>query len=214
MKKALIGAAVGGRIGKSDSRHVNVKALDDLTFAFESGDRVGIKGHNGSGKTTLLRTLSGVYPPTKGRLEVSGRVTSLLDISTGMDSESTGIENIYLRGILLGLSPKEIKSGLEEIIDFSGLGEFLNVPIRTYSSGMLLRLAFSVASVTKPDILLMDEWLSVGDHEFNTKVQKKLDDMVKDAAVLVIASHSDDVINRLCNKVYRLEKGKFAEIPS
>ena len=169
-------------------------------------------GNNGAGKTTLLRVLAGVYAPTSGLLKTSGRITALLDIALGMESESTGYENILIRGILLGISPKIIANKIDEIAEFSELGKFLNMPLRTYSSGMLLRLAFSVSTCMPSDILLMDEWLSVGDEGFSKKASLKLSSLIDEASILVLASHSKDLIKKNCTRVFISENGRFEEI--
>lgn len=170
---------------------------------------MGLVGHNGSGKTTLLRALSGVYAPTSGRLDVLGRVVSLLDISLGMDPDATGYENIMMRGIMMGLTPKQIKSRMDEIAYFTDLGEYLNMPIRSYSSGMQLRLAFTVSTSVEADIILMDEWLSVGDAAFQQKAAERLNHLVGNAPILVLASHSPDLINTVCTRVIELHHGRL-----
>jgi lipopolysaccharide transport system ATP-binding protein len=162
-------------------------------------------GPNGAGKSTLLRTLAGVYFPTSGTIEVQGRIASLIDISLGMDVEATGFENIRMRGIMMGLSLKQIKSMEEEIADFSGLGDFLHLPIRTYSTGMNMRLGFAVSTAVDADIILMDEWLSVGDSEFIQKAEKRLENFIGRSSILVIASHSEDLIQKTTNQILRLE---------
>jgi len=182
-----------------------VKALNNITLDLKDGDRLGVMGPNGAGKSTLLRTLAGVYFPTSGTIEVQGRIASLIDISLGMDVEATGFENIRMRGIMMGLSLKQIKSMEEEIADFSGLGDFLHLPIRTYSTGMNMRLGFAVSTAVDADIILMDEWLSVGDSDFISKAQKRLDNFIKRSSILVVASHSEDLISRVANQVLRLD---------
>jgi lipopolysaccharide transport system ATP-binding protein len=183
----------------------SVKALNNVTLHLQDGDRLGVMGPNGAGKSILLRTLAGVYQPTSGKIEVKGRISSLIDISLGMDSEATGYENIRMRGIMMGLSLRQIKSMEEEIADFSGLGDFLHMPIRTYSTGMHMRLGFAVSTAVDADIILMDEWLSVGDSEFIQKAEKRLEDFIKRSSILVIASHSEDLIQKTTNQILRLE---------
>ena len=183
----------------------SVKALNNITLDLKDGDRLGVMGPNGAGKSTLLRTLAGVYLPTSGTIEVEGRVASLIDISLGMEGEATGFENIRMRGIMMGLSLKQIKSMEDEIADFSGLGDFLHLPIRTYSTGMHMRLGFAVSTAVEADIILMDEWLSVGDSEFIQKAEKRLENFIGRSSILVIASHSEDLIQKTTNQILRLE---------
>ncbi len=209
LKKAVLNLTTGGKIGHDASKHVTVTALDGLNFEFNQGDRIGLVGHNGSGKTTLLRVLSGVYAPTRGDLKVHGTIASLLDVSMGLDPDATGFENIYLRGILDGLRPKTIRDKTEEIADFSELGGYLNLPVRTYSSGMMLRLAFAISTSVEADILIMDEWLSVGDADFSAKAAVRLESLVNKASILILASHSPELIARVCNRQIRLEHGKI-----
>ncbi|KVC81794.1 sugar ABC transporter ATP-binding protein [Burkholderia ubonensis] len=209
LKKAVLNLTTGGRIGQDAGKHTIVRALDDLSFEFTDGARVGLVGHNGSGKTTLLRTLSGVYEPVRGKLKVHGKVASLLDVSMGLDPDATGFENIYLRGILDGLSPSRIRSKIDEIADFSDLGEYLNLPVRTYSSGMMLRLAFAISTSVEADILIMDEWLSVGDAEFSAKAARRLETLVGNASIVVIATHDPALVARVCTRKISLEHGKI-----
>lgn len=211
LKSAVLHATTGGRLARSAGDRAVVRALDNLNFEIKAGDRVGLVGHNGSGKTTLLRVLAGAYEPVSGALEVRGRIASLLDISLGMDHDATGYENIFLRGIMMGLTPKEIRQKTDEIADFTELGEFLDMPVRTYSSGMQLRLAFAVSTSVEADVLIMDEWLSVGDADFNLKASQRLAKIVEKAAILVIASHAPELVAKVCNRAFRLEHGKIVE---
>jgi lipopolysaccharide transport system ATP-binding protein len=183
----------------------SVTALSNITLDLKDGDRLGVMGPNGAGKSTLLRTLAGVYHPTSGTIEVKGRISSLIDINLGMDHEATGYENIRMRGIMMGVSLKKIKTMEEEIADFSGLGGFLHMPIRTYSTGMNMRLGFAVSTAVDADIILMDEWLSVGDSEFIQKAEKRLENFIGRSSILVIASHSEDLIQKTTNQILRLE---------
>lgn len=209
LKNAVISVSTGGKLGSDNRNHAVVRALDNLSFDFEKGARVGLVGHNGSGKTTLLRVLSGVYAPVTGQLEVKGRVASLLDVSMGIDQDATGYENIYLRGIMLGLSPEQIHKRTHDIAEFSELGEYLSLPVRTYSSGMMMRLAFAISTSVEADILLMDEWLSVGDESFREKAAARLEEIVSSASILVIASHDPSLIERVCNRKIYLEHGQI-----
>ena len=209
LKKNLLRVATGGRISRDAGRGVTVRALDGIDLDIREGERIGLTGHNGSGKSTLLRVLAGVYEPTEGRLEVCGRVASLLDISIGMDVEASGLENIFLKGLLLGFSRNDIQQKVEEIMDFSGLGDYIDMPVRTYSSGMVMRLAFSIATSIEADILLMDEWLSVGDADFVKKAEDRLKSLIHQTPILVIASHSKEILQEVCSRVMRLEGGKI-----
>jgi lipopolysaccharide transport system ATP-binding protein len=212
LKKSLINAATGGTLAKDIADRVVVRALDKLSFEFFEGDRVGLIGHNGSGKTTLLQVLAGIYEPIEGAVQVNGRVTSMLGITLGMDSEVTGLDNIFLRGRLMGLSRREISKLLDQIADFAGIGEYLHLPLRTYSSGMAMRLAFSIATSVDADIILMDEWLGVGDADFLKKADARLTELVRNARVVVIASHNHAMIRQQCNVVITLEHGRIAAL--
>ena len=211
LKRILLNAATGGKISRDAKSHVLVRAIDGISFDLKPGDRIGLMGHNGSGKTTLLRVLAGAYAPVSGQLEIRGLVSSLLDISMGMSGDATGYENIILRGLMMGLEPEDIRNRLHEIGEFTELGDYLTMPIRTYSSGMKLRLAFAVSTAIPADILLMDEWLSVGDDSFKKKASKRMDSLVEKAAILVIASHSKGLISRMCNRVFMLEHGRVID---
>ncbi|HOW00349.1 MAG TPA: ABC transporter ATP-binding protein [Rhodoglobus sp.] len=207
--RQLINVATGGQLDRSEQGRITVRALTDITLRLEVGDRVGLIGHNGSGKSTLLKLLGGIYRPTSGTVSRAGVVGSLLDISLGMSPDATGRENIFLRGALQGMSRSEIARLVPGIIEFSELGDFIELPMRTYSSGMLLRLAFSVATVLSPDILLMDEWLSVGDEAFQSKAEARLHEVVSRTSILVIASHSANLISGQCNRVLYLDHGRL-----
>jgi lipopolysaccharide transport system ATP-binding protein len=209
LKKRLIQVATGGQLGADPQGRVVVRALEDLSFTLKDGDRVALLGHNGAGKSTLLRLSSGVYEPSAGVARIEGEIGSLIDISLGIDPEATGRENIFLRGGLLGMTRREISNRIDEIIDFSELGDFVDMPLRTYSTGMHLRLAFAVSTIVRPEILLMDEWLSIGDEGFKHKAEKRLTELVETTNILVIASHSRDLVMRACNRVIWLEHGKI-----
>ncbi len=209
LKNAVLNKSTGGRIAKGVGSYPVVTALDGLSFKFEEGARIGLVGHNGSGKTTLLRVLSGVYAPVTGHLRVEGRVASLLDVSMGLDPDATGFENIYLRGIMDGLKPAKIRSKIDEIAEFSELEEYLNLPVRTYSSGMMLRLAFAISTNVEADILIMDEWLSVGDAAFGIKASQRLEELIGKASILIMASHDAKLVEKVCNRRILLEHGKI-----
>ena len=201
--------ATGGKLDSDAQGHVTVRALESINLEVHEGERLGILGHNGAGKSTLLRVLSRAYAPTSGTADISGNVGSLIDISLGINPEATGIENIHLRAALLGIPRALVLNNLEEIRIFSELGNFLEMPVRTYSAGMHLRLAFAVSTLVTPEILLMDEWLSVGDEAFRTKAEAKLQQMVDSSKILVIASHDRDLIEKTCNRAIWLEHGKI-----
>jgi lipopolysaccharide transport system ATP-binding protein len=209
LKKQLMRVATGGQLGSNEHGRIIVRALEDLNFTLKDGDRVGLLGHNGAGKSTLLRLLSGVYEPSSGSARIAGEVGSLLDISLGIDPEASGLENIYIRGGLLGLKRAHVTSQLDEIIEFSELGDFIEMPVRTYSTGMHMRLAFAVSTVVRPSILLMDEWLSVGDEGFKQKAEARMASIVQSTSILVIASHSRELIMHTCNRVIWLQHGKI-----
>lgn len=209
IKKSLISIATGGVLAKDASNKMSIRALDDLTFEFKAGDRVGITGNNGSGKSTLLQVLAGIYEPTSGQLNINGRITSMLGITLGMDNDSTGIDNIFLRGRFMGLRKDQIETMLDGIVNFAGIGDFIHLPLRTYSSGMLMRLAFAVATSVEAEIILMDEWLSVGDADFIAKAKIRLTQMVEKASLVVIASHDHQLIEEQCNIVMNLQHGKI-----
>ena len=212
LTNSLVSAATGGVLTAQRGGHISIEALKNLDLEISAGDRLGITGHNGSGKSTLLRLLSGIYEPSSGKIERSGSIASLVDISVRINAESTGRENIFLRGKLMGLSKKEIDEKIDEIIEFSELGDYINLPVRIYSSGMLLRLAFSVSTSITADILIMDEWLSVGDGAFAERASNRLRELVDSSEILVIASHTRSLIEETCNKVVWLEHGVIKKV--
>lgn len=211
LKSQLMRAATGGLIGSNEKGHVVVKALHNICLEFKAGEKVGIIGHNGAGKSTFLRVISGIYEPIKGQIKVNGKISSLIDLSLGMDSEATGIENIYLRGALLGFSRHWLSSKIEEIAEFAGLGNFIEMPLRTYSTGMHMRLAFSIAMLQPPKILVMDEWLSVGDVGFEKKAGKKLMEFIKNTSILFLASNSLKPVKKICNRIITLDHGSISK---
>ncbi|WP_348702393.1 ABC transporter ATP-binding protein [Turicimonas muris] len=214
LKKKVLGIATGGRVGLTESGKTIVRSLEDITFKVSPTERVGLIGHNGAGKSTLLRVLGRVYSPTSGSAIIEGKVGSLIGISLGIDQEATGLENIYLRAALLGIDKEVVEKELSELITFSGLGEFINMPVRTYSTGMHMRLAFAVSTMITPEILLMDEWLSVGDEDFKKKAEKRLNNLIDRSNILFLASHSRTLIERCCTTVVWLEHGKIKNIGS
>jgi len=207
LRHRLLGS-VGGSFAASGS-HVVVHALKDLTFEAHDGDRVGLIGGNGSGKTTLLRVLSEVYPPTRGEIVVRGRVSPMLDAQLGMSMDATGHENIRMCGVLWGLTREEVEASIDDIASFTELGEYLKMPVRTYSSGMRLRLAFAIATLRQPDILLLDEVIGVGDAAFFEKAYARLQGLIERSRILFVASHTNKILEELCNKVLWLHQGEL-----
>jgi ABC-2 type transport system ATP-binding protein/lipopolysaccharide transport system ATP-binding protein len=203
----LFQKVIGGKLSKT-SGTTSIRALEDINLNFSEGDRVGLVGHNGAGKTTLLRVLAGVYPPTTGTVTFSGRIVPLFDISLGFDFELTGYDNILLRGLFLGLSKSELSICKTKIATFTGLGDYLEMPLRTYSSGMLMRLAFAIATAVQPDIILMDEWIGVGDTEFLDQAKTRLESFIDNSNITVLASHSETLIRSICNKAVLLGQGQ------
>lgn len=207
MKLRMLNKFSTNRINSSNNGVTVVKALQGVSFEFSDGDRIGLIGSNGSGKSTLLRVLAGIYEPSSGVLEIDGKVVALLEMGLGMDETMTGYQNIKLRGLLLGMSPDEIENKTTEIAEFTNLGDYLHLPIRTYSSGMKIRLAFAISTAVEAEILLLDEVIGVGDAAFLDKANKRLRSLQEKAKIVFIASHSGAVISDMCNKVMWLESG-------
>jgi lipopolysaccharide transport system ATP-binding protein len=206
LKKRLLSKA-SVRVQTDDSNRVVVAALRDLDFRIERGERVALVGSNGAGKTTLLRTIAGIYEPVGGELTVVGSIGSLIDPGAGMDGDSTGRENVRLRGLYRGMDDADIAALEADVADFSDLGEFLDVPTRGYSAGMSVRLSFAMATAMAPDILLMDEWFLAGDANFMQKAEARLHTLVNNADILVIATHDFDIARRWCTRAIRLNAG-------
>jgi lipopolysaccharide transport system ATP-binding protein len=200
---------VQGLFRRAVNPYVRVKALQDFTLEIQRGERLGVIGHNGAGKSTLLKVLAGIYPPTSGTLTVQGEVSSLFDIALGFEQDATGWENIYFRGYLQGETPRTIKAKMQPIADFSELGDFLNTPVRYYSAGMRLRLAFSIATTIEPEILLVDEVLSVGDMAFMEKAAQRMREMMDKAQLIVMVSHDLEAIKRICHRVVWMDHGRM-----
>jgi lipopolysaccharide transport system ATP-binding protein len=211
LKRRFVSTATGGRIARDARDHLVVTALDDVSLTVGAGERVALVGHNGSGKTTLLRSIAGVYEPIRGRLEVDGTISSLFDISIGLDPEATGRENVYLRGFVMGMKRADLAERIDAIREFSGLGDFIDLPLRTYSSGMLFRLAFSVATSMPRDIVLMDEWMSTGDTDFADRAASRLQELIDRTSILVLATHSEDLARRVCNRRIELSHGRVVK---
>jgi lipopolysaccharide transport system ATP-binding protein len=208
LKKTMVSAA-SGRLGEDRQHRVVVQALRDLSFTLSPGDRLGLIGANGAGKTTLLRTLAGIYEPVEGRVRVQGSLNALLDPNLGMNMDLTGRENIQLRGLYNGMPRPAVARLEEDVEDFARLGDFLDLPMRTYSSGMVVRLGFALATAIRPQILLMDEWFLAGDSEFIVKARDRLEDMVRGAEILVLSSHQETVVMSWCTRVLWMDQGRI-----
>lgn len=210
LRKMVLSRTVGGRFAEA-GHHISVHALTDVTFAAKDGDRVALVGTNGSGKSTLLRVLSSVYTPTGGTLRVEGQVSPMFDATLGMTMDATGYENIRICGRLWGLSAEQIEASLEDIISFTELGDYLDVPVRTYSSGMMMRLAFAIATVRDPEILLLDEIIGVGDSAFFHKAFTRLKGIIDRSRIIFVASHADEILKLLCDKAIWMHQGKLIQ---
>ena len=209
LKKAVLGV-VGGNISSAHKVPV-IEALNDIDITIEEGDRVALVGHNGAGKSTLLRLLSGIYEPTRGSATIEGRVAPVFDLGVGMDPEISGFENIMIRGLFLGMTRKQMESRVDEIAEFTELGDFLAMPLRTYSTGMRVRLALGVVTSIDPEILLFDEGIGAVDAAFLAKAKDRLAELVQRAGLLVFASHSDEFLRQLCTTAIWMEHGRVKQ---
>lgn len=207
-KKVFLDKITGGNIIRHGSLY-HVESLKSINLDLVSGDRLGVEGSNGSGKTSLLRLISGILTPSNGQIEIKGSINPFIDINYGMNLEATGIENIKMRLILFGVSVNELNSKVEEISIFSELGKYLYMPVKTYSSGMIMRLSFSIMASIKSDIIIIDEWLSVGDESFKEKANDKMKDLINKSSILIIATHEKDLIEKWCNKQIKLDHGEI-----
>jgi lipopolysaccharide transport system ATP-binding protein len=206
--KKTVFSTVTGRMGADTKKRVVVQALRDVSFRLGSGDRLGLIGGNGAGKTTLLRTLAGIYEPVVGRVHVEGSLNALLDPNLGMNPDLTGRENIMLRGLYNSLSRTQIRRLEQDVRDFAELGEFIELPVRIYSSGMVVRLGFALATAIRPQVLLMDEWFLAGDSSFMQRARTRLEDMVRRAEILVLSTHVTSVVMDWCTRVIWLDQGR------
>jgi ABC-2 type transport system ATP-binding protein len=209
LKKRVLGK-VGGKIG-TDNRVPVIEALRDITLSIQEGDRVGLVGHNGAGKSTLLRLLSGIYEPTRGAARIVGKVAPVFDLGVGMDPEISGIENIMVRGLFLGMTRKQMEKRVDDIAEFTELGDYLQMPLRTYSTGMRVRLALGVVTSIDPEILLLDEGIGAVDAAFLEKARDRLVDLVNRSGLLVFASHQDDLLMELCSSAIWMDEGRMKE---
>lgn len=208
LKTSIINLATGGRLNKDDGT-VKVEALKDINLKLEVGDRLGLIGHNGAGKTTLLKVLAQIYEPTRGSVKVKGQTNCLFDIMIGIDPALTGYENIMLRGLILGLSRREVEKKVPEIEEFAELGQFINMPLKSYSSGMLIRLAFGIITSIRSEILLVDEVVNVGDARFMEKAKARMTSLIHQADIMVLSTHDHNLIGEFCNKALWLEHGQI-----
>ena len=208
LKISLMRQVAGGRVG-SASRQVEVQALSQLSFELREGDRLGVIGRNGSGKSTLLRVLAGLAHPQEGTLRTEGRVVPLIEKGLGIHPELSGMENIELPLRLLGATDAEVRCALDTIPEFTGLGNFMHLPVRTYSEGMRTRLAFAICTAVSGDILILDEWLGAGDIDFYERAQQRLEQFLATTRIVVVASHSNDLLRKVCNKLAWLDRGRL-----
>jgi ABC-type polysaccharide/polyol phosphate transport system ATPase subunit len=208
LRKALFGSMVGGVNQDKANKHIVVRALNSVSLKLRDGDRLGLMGHNGAGKTTLLRVLAGIYTPTHGRVHIDGRVSTLFNTAPGLDMDDTGYENIYTCGRFLGMTKQEIAHKLTDIEQFTELGDYLALPVRTYSAGMMTRLGFAVATTIDPDILVLDEGLSAGDARFAERAAERVETLIRRTNILIFASHSASLIKQMCNRAVLLHHGK------
>jgi ABC-type polysaccharide/polyol phosphate transport system ATPase subunit len=207
LRNQIVAIGTGGRI-RSDTRRVTtVTALDGIDLQLKDGDRVGLVGHNGSGKTTLLRTMAGIFRPTRGEITITGRVSTVFGLGAGLDAELDGYENIIRMSMLLGATRVQAAATIPDIEDFTELGDFLSVPVRTYSAGMITRLTFAVATAVHPEILLIDEVLGAGDASFQEKARRRMSGFIEKASIFVLASHSEQLLADYCDQIVHLQHG-------
>ncbi|HZT52074.1 MAG TPA: ABC transporter ATP-binding protein [Stellaceae bacterium] len=209
LKKTMLAASTRGNLARDASDRVMVRALSDITLDIEDGERVGVVGANGAGKSTLLKMLAGIYEPVRGRLFSEGRVTALLDPSVGLDPNATGRENILMRGMYLGIHPRQMRGYVDDIADFTEMALYLDMPVRSYSAGMMIRLAFAASTCIPTEILLMDEWLAAGDAHFLAKAHRRMAEYVSRSSILVLASHSQPLLENWCRRGILLENGRI-----
>ncbi len=212
LRNSLIAISTGGRLAQEARRIVSVTALDSISLDLKDGDRIGLIGHNGSGKTTLLRTIAGIFTPTSGTIEVEGTVSTVFGLGAGIEEELSGYENIIRMAMMMGATRDQAEASIPGVEEFTELGNFLSVPMRTYSAGMTTRLLFAVATSVHPDILLIDEILGTGDAEFQEKARRRMAAFIEKASIFVLASHSADLIQSYSQKIVRLEHGRISSI--
>ncbi|MGM5025779.1 ABC transporter ATP-binding protein [Tardiphaga sp. 862_B3_N4_1] len=209
LKKQVLFHSSRGQLANDANQRIIVEAIRDVSVSLETGDRVALIGSNGAGKSTLLRVMAGIYEPVSGTVRAVGRISPIFDIGLGIDGDIDGLENIRIRGLVLGLPAREIEKRVADIVEFAELGDHLHIPVRTYSSGMMTRLTFAVATCFAPEILIMDEWIMAGDANFMAKAQLRLERFVETTSIMVLASHSMDLCKRFCNKAIWMERGEI-----
>ena len=209
LRRAIVNMGSAGKIARDAKDVVKIRALNDLSFEANEGDRIGIIGNNGAGKSTLLRVLSSIYGLSGGTLSIEGHLVPLLDVSLGIQEEESGRRNIFYRGLMLGIMRREIEEKVDEIIEFTELGAYIDLPVSTYSTGMKVRLAFAISTVIRPEILLMDEWIGAGDAKFIAKAEARVNSMVDSAKIMFLASHSMPLVRNICNKAMVLSQGEM-----
>ena len=208
LRNTIANLAVGGKLLKNGADVIHVRALSNVSFTLQDGDRLGLIGHNGAGKTTLLKVLAGVYEPDEGLVRINGKISSMIDVNLGLDGELTGRENLINMGRIRGYTTKQIVAKMTDIIEFTDLGQFIDLPLKTYSAGMVTRLIFGVATSMDPEILLMDEWIGAGDKSFFDKATNRLNNILTRSRVIVLASHNWTLIQEICNKLLVLDSGE------
>jgi len=214
LRKVLFNRTTQGNLARDAHDRITVQALNGITMDIETGDRLALIGANGAGKSTLLKVLAGIYEPTRGQLHASGRISALLTASIGLNPDATGRENIITRGLFMDVHPRDMRPRIEEIIEFTELGYFIDMPVRTYSAGMMIRLCFAVATSVRPQILLMDEWVGAGDAAFLNKARRRMEDFLSGTSILVLASHSVPLLKEWCNRAILLDHGHIVAMGS
>jgi ABC-type polysaccharide/polyol phosphate transport system ATPase subunit len=214
LRKVLFNRTTQGNLARDAHDRITVQALSGITLDIETGDRLALIGANGAGKSTLLKVLAGIYEPTRGQLHASGRISALLTASIGLNPDATGRENIITRGLFMDVHPRDMRPRIEEIIEFTELGYFIDMPVRTYSAGMMIRLCFAVATSVRPQILLMDEWVGAGDAAFLNKARRRMEDFLSSTSILVLASHSVPLLKEWCNRAILLDHGHIVAMGS
>ncbi len=213
LRNSLVSIGTGGRIDQDSRRVATVTALNDVSFELNDGDRLGLIGHNGAGKTTLLRTMAGIYAPVSGTVTREGRTATIIEVGAGMDVELSGYENITRMGLLLDMTHAEIAAAMPGIEELTDLGDYLDMPVRTYSAGMTMRLMFAVATSHRPEILLIDEMFGTGDAAFQKKAEDRMRSLIDSASIFVLASHSMPLLQQYCRRIIKLEHGTLVEVP-